>query len=365
MRRSTRRARGRGAIITLWLAGAVLSGIACSSDNSPTQPGTPEVPSAAVASAANSWSTRAAYPGRVTTEGFLAMAPNAAGQSIVYYLGGEPLSEDEAVNGVRVKAYNVATNTWTTKASGVEVWQTNGAGKIGSRIYFSGGLSVTDEFEHELFYTSEVWAYDYGSDRMIRKAGLPIVSGLGVSGVIDGKLYVLPGFCSTIYFPEPGYCSESQMHTRRFFRYDPAVNQWVGRPWAPHNHARGAAGVIQGKLYVVGGVNLSTGAGRADLDVYDPATNTWKTLAPIPTAGPAIGTVTGGKFFVIVQPVSGERRSYDYTPSTNMWRSRAAPKLAHDGVVRVTLGGTQHLFAAGDADRLQDNTPNASELYTR
>jgi N-acetylneuraminic acid mutarotase len=119
--------------------------------------------------------------------------------------------------------------------------------------------------------------------------------------------------------------------------------------------------VIQGKFYVVGGVNFRTDAATADLDVYDPVTNTWKTLAPIPTAGPAIGAVIGGKFFVIVQPSVGERRAYDYTPSTNLWRSRAAPKSEHDGVVRVMLDGTQHLFAAGDRERFE----NGSELYTR
>src|SRR5690242_16476114 len=338
----------------------VLGAVSCSSADSPTQPGTTETPSAAVASAANSWSSRAAYPGRVTVDGFVAVAPNSAGQSIVYYLGGEPLSEDEAVNGVRVKAYNVATNTWTTKAAGAEVWGTNGAGKIGNRIYLSGGTEMDDSFEHELFDTGEVWAYDYTSDRMIPRAGLPILGSEGVSGVIDGKLYVLPGSCSTLLFPYPGYCSRSD--NRRLFRYDPVANRWAGRPWAPHNHARGGAGVIQGKLYVVGGVNR--GAANADLDVYDPATNTWKTLARIPIGGPAIASVIGGKLFVIVQPGVGERRAYDYTPSTNVWRGRAAPKLAHDGLVRVTHSGTEHLLAVGNANRLQDNTPNASELYT-
>jgi hypothetical protein len=98
--------------------------------------------------------------------------------------------------------------------------------------------------------------------------------------------------------------------------------------------------------------------------MYDPVTNKWMTLASIPTAGPAIGAVIGGKLFVIVTASNGERRSYDYTPGTNVWRSRSAPNLKHDGVVRVTLNGTGHLFAAGDADRFEDNIPNASELYT-
>jgi hypothetical protein len=120
--------------------------------------------------------------------------------------------------------------------------------------------------------------------------------------------------------------------------------------------------VIQDKLYVVGGTNPSTGIATADLDMYDPATNRWTTLAPIPTAGPAIGAVLSGKFFVIVGSSDGDLRSYEYTPSTNVWKARAAPAFAHDGVVRVTLGGSSHLLAVG---RVHGVTPNPSELYTR
>ena len=281
----------------------VLAAVACGSEDGPTQPGTPaELSAAAAATAVNSWSNRAAYPGSSTFDGFVAVAPNAAGHSIVYYLGGAPRTEAEAFDGKPVKAYNVATNTWTTKAAKVKVWFSNGAGKIGNRIYFSGGLSDGGTFEHELFYTNAMWAYDYTNDRMIEKAGLPIVSAEGVTGVIGDKLYVLPGFCSTIFFPEPGYCSKGS--TRRFYRYDPATNGWVGRPWAPHFHYKGAAGVIQDKLYVVGGTNPSTGVATADLDMYDPATNRWTTLAPIPTGGPAIGAVLSGKLFVIVGAVA-------------------------------------------------------------
>jgi hypothetical protein len=331
--------------------------VACTSEDGPTGPGATAEPSAAAAAviATNSWSGRAAYPGHVTTEGFLAMAPNAAGQSIVYYLGGRPGSEEEAVDGVRVKAYNVATNTWTTKAAGVEVWGTNGAGRIGSRIYFSGGVAMDDDFRHELWATSEVWAYDFISDRMIPRAGMPIITGDGVSGVIGDKLYVLPGGCSTLFFPDPGSCSRPD--TRRFFRYDPVADRWAARPWAPHNHLLGAAGVIDGKFYVVAGVNARAGTGTADLDMYDPETNKWTTLAPIPTGGRSIGAVIGGKLFVIVEPSVGERRSYEYTPGTNVWRSRPAPAFTHDGVVRVTVGDTTYLLAAGRA--------NPSELYTR
>jgi N-acetylneuraminic acid mutarotase len=273
---------------------------------------------------------------------------------MVYYLGGTEGAFDAFHP---VQAYNVATNSWITKTARVGTWWSNGAGKIGNRIYYSGGFN-----ENLPQFNNEVWAYDYAGDRLIRKADLPIHSAQGVSGVIDGKLYVLPGVCSTENYPDPGFCSKPA--TRRFFRYDPVTNRWANRPWAPHFHAEGAAGVIENKLYVVGGYNLYGSGDIADLDVYDPATNTWQTLAPIPTGGPAIGAVIAGKLFVITGSFS-ERRSYEYNPDTNTWRARAAPALEHDGVVGVTLGGRTHLLGVGGGHGFENDIPNASELYTR
>lgn len=340
----------RSSSLNLALALGMLALSGCEESTSPNQPR--EHASQTAAGAANSWSSRAAYPGHGLDGGSAAMAPNAAGQSIVYLLGG---TEGEFDVGHPVRAYNVATDAWTTKTATVDVWESNGAVKLGSRIYFSGGFTVLNDFD--LRYTNAVWAYDYTGDRMIRKADLPIFSAQGVSGVIGGKLYVLPGVCFTEGYPAPGYCSRKP--TRRFFRYDPITNRWASRPWAPHFHAQGAAGVIDGKFYVAGGDGVS------DLDVYDPATNSWKTLAPLPTAGPAIGAVIGGRFFVVTGSFDAQLHSYEYNPKTNVWRSRAAPARAHEGVVRVLLDGGSHLLAAGGGHGFENDIPNASELYTR
>jgi N-acetylneuraminic acid mutarotase len=277
------------------------------------------------------------------------MAPNAAGHSIVYLLGGFGTSASPTAHPVQ--AYNVATDTWTTKASTVDVAESNGAARIGNRIYLSGGVYGPHT------YTNKLWAYDYTRDRMIRKADMPIHGSHGVSGVINGKLYVLPGICSNELYPAPGYCSK--LHTRRFFLYDPAIDRWVSRPWAPHVHVWAAAGVIDGKFYVAGGASVR------DLDMYDPVTNSWKTLAPMPTDGQAIGAALGGKLVVITGRYGeGGLRTYEYNPSTNVWKERAAPAMWHDGLVRVTLDGRNHLFAAGAGDG-ELGTPYASELYTR
>jgi N-acetylneuraminic acid mutarotase len=333
----------------------VLGAIACSPDG-PTQPESIEGRPNLAAMASGSWSSKAAYPGVGLFNAFAAMAPNSAGQSIVYLMGG---TDGEGGTSFGVKAYNVATNTWSFKTARVGVFGSNGAAKLGSRIYFSGGYNAV---ETPPSFTNAVWAYDYAKDQMIRKADLPILSAEGVSGVISGKLYVLPGACSGDRYPNPGYCAEEP--TRRFFRYDPAANAWVTLASAPHFHRGGAAGVINGKLYVAGGANGFDPV--ADLDVYDPASNSWRSLAPVPTSGAAIGAVIQGKLFVITTG-GGGLRSYAYNPNTNAWQAKAAPAASHDGLVRVTFNGSTRLLAVGGSHGdgpPPPLTPEQSELYT-
>jgi hypothetical protein len=334
----------------LTLTLSILALTACG--ETPTQPetgGDLAPPALALAAAPNTWTPMAAPPFDQYTGGYsLGMAPNAAGQSVVYTFGSS--SSDDGATGGRVRAYDVATNTWSTKGSSTHMWLPNGVGKIGSRLYFSGGYSDSRSLPTP---TAELWAYDYSRDLMIRKAPLPIYGSEGVSGVIDGKLYVLPGACSGYNWPNAGYCLEEP--TRRFYRYDPATNTWVAKKQAPHFHRMGAAVVIDGKLYVAGGV-AGVELPRtlvAALDVYDPATNTWRTLAPMPTGGAAAGAGLHGKFYV----VSGGQ-TYAYNPVTNQWKTRAAAPSGGGGfgsVTRVTLDGNTYLFMA---------TGNQSWLYT-
>jgi N-acetylneuraminic acid mutarotase len=329
-------------------------GIAGCTAETPTEPADSQDASSIEAAliAANNWTPKAAYPAPGLFDAFAATAPNSDGQSIVYLMGG---TDGEGGAGSGVKAYNPITDTWTRLGSRAGVFGSNGAQKLGSKIYFSGGYNAV---ETPSSFTNEVWAFDYARDRMIRKANLPIFGAEGVSGVISGNLYVLPGACSGDRYPNAGYCAEEP--TRRLYRYDPAANTWTSRRQAPHYHRRGAAGVINGKLYVAGGLHAFDPV--ADLDVYDPASNSWKSLAPLPTAGPAIGSVIQGKLFVITTGGSA-LHSYWYNPITDAWQARAAPTASHDGLVRVTINGASRLLAVGGSrgDPLQ---PEQSELYT-
>jgi N-acetylneuraminic acid mutarotase len=317
---------------------------ACGETTTPTQPDLAGNPTAALALAAahNTWTAKAAPPFDQYIYGYdLGMAPNPAGESIVYAFGGT--SSDDGSTGGTVKAYNAATDTWTGRLSRALTYYSNGVSKIGSKLYISGGYINAGNLPDA---TNALWAYDYSSDRMIRKAPLPIYSAEGVSGVINGKLYVLPGACNGNGYPNAGYCAKEQ--TTRFYRYDPVANSWVTRPSAPHFHRRGAAAVINGKFYVAGGfAGFDTPV--TALDVYDPATNTWRTLASIPKGGGASGASLNGLFYVVAPG-----RTYAYNRVTNQWQIKAAPQIS-GSVVRVGLGGAYYLFTAQG---------NQSALYT-
>lgn len=326
-------------------ASLTLTALACSPEGTPTQPDSPADPMPALAVAysqtPNTWTPRAPLPefGQIGVSA--GVVTTAAGRSTVYTFGG--LETGEGGVDWPVEAYDVTTDTWSVKASMTHGTALNGVGKIGSRLYFSGGFFPQSE-EH----SNRLFAYDYANDRIIPKHDMPNYTSDGITGVVNGKLYVLPGVCGGEFWPEPGYCDTEPF--RKLFRYDPATDAWTKMGWCPHFHPDGAGGVINGKFYVADG-NAS-----ASLDEYDATSNTWRTRAPVPLAGRAIGAVVNNKLYVVVSTASG-LAAYAYSPATNTWARKAAPKAGHSALVQVSLSGKNYLLAVGGGSEV----PN--ELY--
>jgi N-acetylneuraminic acid mutarotase len=333
--------------LILAVAAGAFALISCSPDENPTQPttGDDELSSApSFAVAANSWSTNAPMP---TARGYLAagVANSSAGQ-IFYAIGGvsaEPSSSRHSLT--TVEGFNLATNRWTTKTPlPVALHRTNGVGVIGGRLYVSGGETLIAGGEVER--SKALFVFDPGRNSWARRADMPSTSASGISGVIDGKLYVLTDVCAL------SGCSNTSFPTR-LWRYDPATNTWNTslRP-CPANHRAGAGGVIAGKFYVVGGTASNSKTQR--VHVYDPATDTWAEKAALPNGRsyPA-GAVTGNKLYVLggVESSAGVTRTVSmYNPVTNTWTNKAPMPTARSGLAaaRVTLAdGQRRIVAAG------------------
>uniref|UniRef100_A0A6N2MWE2 F-box domain-containing protein n=1 Tax=Salix viminalis TaxID=40686 RepID=A0A6N2MWE2_SALVM len=112
--------------------------------------------------------------------------------------------------------------------------------------------------------------------------------------------------------------------TDNVLQFDPFKKQWtsVARMRTPRSHF--ACSVISGKVYVAGGRNLSCTKGLALAEVYDPLTDKWEELPPMPTPlMDCLGLSYKGKFHVLSDQVglSETNITQVFNPSINTWCS--------------------------------------------
>lgn len=169
----------------------------------------------------------------------------------------------------------------------------------------------------------------------------PIPRGSPFGGVINGKLYV------------------SGMDPSRSMKldvYDPATNTWSLLTPSTLIRAYAGAGVINGKLYVVGGCssNADCRVGvTSALEVYDPISNTWSTLAAMPTAryGVAVGVING-KLYVTAgtlacPPCNQPTATEVYDPTTNTWSTAAPIPTPRESATATVFDGSQLFYVVG------------------
>jgi hypothetical protein len=116
--------------------------------------------------------------------------------------------------------------------------------------------------------------------------------------------------------------------------YDPTTNAWSTKAITPTSRFGLAAGVIDGKLYVVGGARTPA---LNTLEVYNPATDTWETKAGMPTARCGLAAeVIDGRLYVVggKDNSGGYLNTLDmYNPATNAVVRSQPPHLSALNVV--------------------------------
>src|SRR2546422_10090393 len=132
--------------------------------------------------------------------------------------------------------------------------------------------------------------------KWMRLAAIPQATGGLLGGAIDGRLYASQGLL-------PGFKPAGLV-----YEYDPARDAWAQKNPMPHPVHHAAVTALNGKIFLFGGFDLPTSGPPGWNPVneaweYAPATDSWRALAPMPTArGGSVAAAVGGKLYVRERP---------------------------------------------------------------
>jgi uncharacterized protein (TIGR03437 family) len=272
------------------------------------------------------WEARAPFP-------ILATEVSAAAiDDRVYVVGG--YLENGSSN--RLFIYDPFTDTWSEGAplpiaGGVD--HANVAALDG-KLYFLGGIRIGEGFT-----TGRTFEYDPALNTWNERAPMPNPRGASGVAPLGGRIYVAGGLA--------GGASVRDLEA-----FDPAANSWTVLAAMPTARDHLTAQAVAGRFYAI--------SGRRDGEVlhaneeYNPATGTWTARAPIPTARGGIGSGSmGGR----IQVIGGEgpsgtpqgtfEQNEEYDPSTNTWRTLAPLPTPRHGIYGATVEGRRLFVPSG------------------
>ncbi|HYS56191.1 MAG TPA: kelch repeat-containing protein [Thermoanaerobaculia bacterium] len=242
----------------------------------------------------------------------------ASANGKVYAIGG--------ISGTSVLAsveqYDPIANRWQFVAPLPEPLHHSAAAAIGDILYVMGGYRTLN-FDP----TSVVYRYDPRIDVWSRVASLPSPRGAAAAAAIDGRIYVAGG--------SPG----ADVLTA----YDPLTDRWTTLMPMPTAREHLAAVGAGGKLYVAGG---RTSRNINALEMYDPISNLWTPLAPLPTARSGIAAaVIDNRIYVFGgegNPSSSTgvfEQSELYDIATDTWRTDTPMTIPRHGIGAAVVEG--------------------------
>jgi len=231
------------------------------------------------------------------------------------------------------------------------------------KLYLFGGFGAEGKTQ----------IYDPRTDRWEMGAPVPFAAGSSASAVIGDTICVAGGIIG-------------ERTTNQAACYDPVRNSWTAAApmKQPRNHTAAAS---DGKrMYVFGGRGPGNGDanvvanGFADVQIYDPASDTWLSssdvgsgIARLPQARGGMGKAVylQGEFYVfggetLDGPGATEDNVYArvdiYDPRRNAWRAGTPMPVARHGVFPVAVAG--RIFVAGGGVKAANSQSQTFDVYT-
>uniref|UniRef100_UPI00358FAE1F kelch-like protein 22 isoform X1 n=1 Tax=Myxine glutinosa TaxID=7769 RepID=UPI00358FAE1F len=203
----------------------------------------------------------------------------------VFLVGG-----DNNTHGFRAVSdcwrYDPRHNKWSSIAPLQQEHADHCLCAVGSFLYVVGGRDYVTELREVERYSLETNSWEYVQP-------LPRESYAHAGVAYEDKIFVSCGAREDVYLPS-------------LLCYEPETNKWHQRSPAPVERAWHGMAVAGHLLYLLGGSNRRHGSRRDVLQVhtYEPANDTWSSVAPLPTGHGEPG------ISVLSKPEDGEVEIY-------------------------------------------------------
>lgn len=226
--------------------------------------------------------------------------------------------------------------TWTKVTSLPQARDEEQAATIKGKIYLVGGAwdDVKDGKRDERYTDGFMTEFDPQTNTFRERSHGP--EGLTHQGiaVVNGKIYLVGGFAG----------GHHTLPTAGVYSYDPATDKWQTLAPLPSPMGGISLAAVGGMIHVVGGRYMGEEGTLPVHLVYDPASNTWRQAAPLPTSRDHAGVfVVNGKIHLIGGRTGEATQNTAvheiYDPATDKWSSAAPMPTARSSVAFVEYHG--------------------------
>lgn len=253
----------------------------------------------------------------------------------------------------RVDVWNPVLNNWDLAVPLPQALHHTVAVAVNEKLYVIGG------FEGSAWKPkSATHEYDPDLHRWLSKTPMPTPRGAHAAAVIDGKIHLVGGARRKLF---------NLVNTDAHEAYDPATDSWETLPPLPTPRDHLTATVANGKLFAIGGrIDVNYNNNLNSNESYDPKTRKWEKHAPLPTARSGVTSQLLNGWIHVLGGESGEgtfAENEAYNPKTQQWETFAPMPGGLHGLASVLLNGKIHIFNGGP--RPGGNGSNLHSVFSR
>ena len=223
---------------------------------------------------------------------------------------------------------------------------------VGTKIYLIGGSLYADVKAGQGPYgISTVEMYDTQTNTLQRVADMATPRHGAKAAVVNGTIFIFGGW----------HGKDGELANRKYpvsvEAYNPQTDAWIEKKEMPVSRVEFDIGVVDGKIYIIGGAIRRDGGGEriGRVDVYNPATDTWVAGREMPTPRSSLGVgvvdnriyAIGGRGWPPVRIGPHLMVIEEYDSRSRQWRKRSDMLDTRDSFATVVVRDEIYLIGGG------------------